>query len=69
MLFKLEQELTERIGFNEVLTDLKWQEDEKAFLIVDGKEIKRRVYFDKDLFVWIKGNKIFYSDEWSGYNV
>ena len=66
MLFILEQELTERIGYKEIITDLKWYVGKKATLIVDGKEITRKVYWGAELYVWLNGYKLFYSDVWKG---
>lgn len=65
MRFQLEKELSERIGYETIETDLKWYEGEKATLFVNGEKIERRVYFKDDLYVWLKGYKVFYCDTWN----
>lgn len=66
MRFRLDKELTERIGYKTIETDLRWYVGETTTLIVDGKTIERKVYWGAELYVWLNGYKIFYSDIWKG---
>lgn len=66
MRFILDKELTERLGCKTIETDLRWYVGDKAKLKVDRKEIERKVYWGSELYIWLNGYKVFYSDIWKG---